>query len=120
MTARAPDAPRVRYIGFRLEADVPVSRNAFIDAIRDTGRAVNPEGFEAANPWLTRYDGKLGILRCHHTHVDEARALLGAIATVQGPDGAVDVQVTTLATSGTIRTLTDKALRDLKDKGKRR
>lgn len=120
MTARAPGAARVRYIGFRLRSDEPVSRQGLIAAIRRTGRRIDAEGFEAAEPWLTRYDGELGIVRCHHTHVDVTRAILDALDVAPADDHETSVSVQTLATSGTIRSLTDKTLKGLRDTGRRR
>lgn len=116
--ARSAGDPRVRYIGFRLHTERPVDRKALIEAIRRTGRRF--EGAEAAAPWLTRYDGTLGVVRCIHAGVAVTRKILDAIEEVPVDGASVPVRVETLATSGTIRTLTEGPLKELKDTGKRR
>lgn len=119
--ARAPGEPRVRYIGFRLDAapdaSARVDRRSLIEALRRAGRDL--EGYDAAQPWLTRFDGRLGIVRSTHTGTDTVRTLLARVDRIQVEGKEVPVKIEPLATSGTIRTLTDGPLKGLTDTGRR-
>lgn len=119
MARRAGD-PKVRYIGFRMASDRAVPRQALIAAIKRTGRALDRDAFESAEPWLTRYDGQRGIVRCHHHGADFTRTLLNAVEKVRIDDDEVPVDLETVGTSGTIRALVTKHLPDLEDLGRRR
>lgn len=106
--ARQAGDPRVRYIGFKIAQD-GVSRNRIIEEIRRTGRALDPKAFEAASPWLTRYDGTHGIVRCTHTGVATTRRILETIRLDEG-------RIETVGTSGTIRGLVSKHLPELAER----
>ena len=86
---------RQRYILFSVEGEA--TRRDLIRAINDAYQAVHAEG-EA--PWLTVYTGRMGIVRCRHTMKDETIQLLNDITG--------DFSVTTLQTSGTIKTLKEQ------------
>ena len=53
---------------------------------------------------LIRFDGAAGILKCNHLEKENAIMLLKSIKKI----GSKDVEVTTIATSGTIRYLVKK------------
>ena len=118
--ARKAGDPKVRYIGFRVEAPEPLPRQAMIQAIQATGRATDAVRFEAAGVWLTRFDGKRGVLRCAHPGAGFAREVLNAVMTVPVSGRAIPVTIQTVGTSGTIRALTLRDLPDLEDAGSRR
>lgn len=54
--------------------------------------------------YLTRFNGKQGILRCKHTEKESAITLLQSIDKIK--DRSVTIK--TIATSGTIKTLLKK------------
>ena len=116
--ARSAGDPKVRYIGFRLTSARPVSRRALIEAIRRAG-SDHPRA-AAAEPWLTRFDGSLGIVRCHHPGADATRTLLAGLAVVDEGGDEVPVSIETLQTAGTIRSLAEGRLKALQDTGRRR
>lgn len=106
-----PDIARARYVAFRVQAKRGLGRPAVIAAIRAAARRLGPEA-EAAKPWLTRFDGSRGILRCEHTGKEAAIAVLRAVRDVDG----LEVHVETVGTSGTIAGCVRKFLPDLEDR----
>ncbi len=58
-------------------------------------------------PWLVLMEGNRGLLRCAHTHRDEAVRLLRSL---ENPEG-LGRPVRTLGTSGTIRKARERYLR---------
>lgn len=81
--------PRYRYVLFRVTS-APLSRGQFVTALRRAG---------GAEVWLTRFEGRHGILRCPRGQEAAASRLLS--------EGLrrVGVDVETLSTSGTIAAL---------------
>lgn len=111
--ARGPGDPRVRYIAVRVQGNESLSRRGLIDAIRATGRRVQGEDFEQETGiWLTRYKHDQAIIRCHHTHTQSVRALLEQVENDTAGD---PLSLTPIATSGTIRALTEKHVPGLKE-----
>jgi RNase P/RNase MRP subunit POP5 len=90
--------PRYRYLLFRVRSPGALSRNEFVQALRRAG------GGDRA--WLTRFDGRHGILRCPRGKETEMRRFLEE----QLPSTGVEVE--TLSTSGTIAAL-ERRHRDL-------
>ena len=76
---------RTRYLAFQVEGG-PVSRGGL--------GAVLPVAAK-----LTRFDGAFGIVRCTHRDLEAVRGVLNAEHRV----GSKDVRLSTVATSGTIR-----------------
>lgn len=107
-----PDVGRARYVAFRVQAPRPLTRPGLIDAIRAAVQRLGP-GAEKAKPWLTRFDGRRGILRCEHMGKEAAIEVLRAVRDVDG----LGVQVETVGTSGTIAGCVRKFLPDLEDRG---
>lgn len=101
--------PRYRYIAFRVHADTRPDRDTIIQAIQ---RTADRHGLRAAEPWLTRFNGEYGILRCLRGHQKDATRLLEAIDTVGDEETAVRVEP--LSTSGTIASLQRKVLRHVR------
>ncbi len=82
---------RQRYVLFAVQGDA--TRRDLIRAINDASRGRT----DGEVPWLTVYTGSTGIVRCRHTKKEETIRLLNDISA--------DFSVTTLQTSGTIKTL---------------
>lgn len=108
MAARAePQATRARgertrYVAFAVESAASPDRAAFIAAVREASEARGPGFAERVKPWLTRFDGRVGILRCAHTGKEDAIRLLESLRAVNAGGRRVEVRVRTLGTSGTI------------------
>lgn len=119
MARRAGD-DKVRYVAFRVEVDQDVPRQAMIQAIQQAGRHLDAEGFDAADVWLTRFDGARGIVRCRHRGAAFTRELLGGLDHISIAKIDVPVRVETVGTSGTIRAVVQRHLPDLEDQGQRR
>ena len=60
---------------------------------------------------LIRFDGVAGILKCNHLEKENAIMLLKSIKKI----GSKDVEVVTIATSGTIRSLVKKHMANFID-----
>jgi RNase P/RNase MRP subunit POP5 len=86
---------RHRYIAFEVEAPEPPSAQEVIQALRRQARNFPRE----VRPWLVLMEGRRGLLRCAHTHKEEAIMLLRSL----GASEALGHPVRTLGTSGTIR-----------------
>lgn len=92
---------RGRPVGRAVTVRDKVGRTRYV-AFRLRGGSVRRDELGAAlPPWarLTRFDGTHGLVRCLHTQRDELVAHLTGLRRV----GARDVEVETLATSGTLR-----------------
>jgi RNase P/RNase MRP subunit POP5 len=98
--------PRPRYLAFEVKAASPVSRRAFANALK--GRARHEAWPDADGPHLTRYAYPHGIVRVEHTRSAACRALLAAITWAVEGGARVELAVTTLSTSGTLKALTDR------------
>ncbi|MDH3365840.1 MAG: hypothetical protein OEM29_07575 [Thermoplasmata archaeon] len=96
-----------RYIAFQVDCERNISRRDFVGTLLDIGRG-SPvrDSFK-----LTVFERGLGILKVPHRLKDDAIALLGSVVSVNG----VRCEVTTLKTSGTIRTLKERYLVDGKE-----
>lgn len=103
--------PRYRYIAFRVHAkqDARPDREAMIHAIQ---RTADRHSMRQAEPWLTRFNGEYGILRCLRGHESAAARLLEAISAVGDDDAPVRVEP--LSTSGTIAGLKRTVLRHVR------
>jgi len=89
--------PRYRYIAFRVDGPRAFTEDEVLQAIRAL-----PD-----RPWLVGFSGVAGLVRCVHLRKEETIEALRGMIRVAG----VDVRVTTLGTSGTIRRATSKYLR---------
>jgi RNase P/RNase MRP subunit POP5 len=86
-----------RYIAFSVDCERNVSRHDMVGALLDAGR-----GSPARDNFrLTVFEHGLGILKVPHRLKEDAIAMLVSVDSVNG----VRCEVTTLKTSGTIRTL---------------
>lgn len=94
---------RHRYIAFEVQGGRPPSAQEVIQALRRQARTFPRE----VKPWLVLMEGTRGLLRCAHTHREEAIRLLRSLETPEG----LGRPVRTLGTSGTIRKAKEKYLR---------
>lgn len=97
---------RKRYIAFQIQSSTIFQRNQVIKAIQKTCYEHYDQPCTTYDFFLTRYKDNIGILRCYHTEKDRAIELLTSINTIQQQS----VTITTIATSGTIKTLIKKHL----------
>lgn len=103
--------PRYRYVAFRVHAptDAHPDRDEMIQAIQSTA---DRQDLRSIEPWLTRFNGEYGILRCLRGHEKPAARLLESVKEA-GADGK-RVRIEPLSTSGTIAGLQRKVLRDVR------
>lgn len=98
---------RPRYILFRISSDNKlflISRNDMIAALRSFCMQLFNCSLKEKKFYLTRFNGEQGILRCVHTEKQLAITLLQSITNINDQH----VTVTTISTSGTIKTLIKK------------
>ncbi len=91
---------RNRYILFQLGTCEHISRKDMIRGIRDSFRDAPVEP-----PWLMRFNGRFGIVRCSHLLKDDTVRSMSGEMTLNG----TAVNVETHLTSGTIKALLSKA-----------
>ncbi len=91
---------RWRYIAFKIDGAESLSRNDFLDAMLFTSRK-SPLGDSFR---ITVFENNFGILKVPHRLKDEAIKVLGSVDSIRGSPS----KVTTLRTSGTIKTLKTK------------
>ncbi len=101
MSGRA-ERPRWRYIAFTVECKLRVRRNDFLSAFISHARG---SGLEDSFR-ITVFEPSVGILKVPHTEKDLAVRLLASMKDIRGEP----CTVTTLRTSGTIKTLKEKYL----------
>lgn len=101
--------PRHRHVAFRVEADRSPTRGEMAGAIRAVFAGLHGrDALDAAEPWLTVFQGDRGLVRVAHTHDRELIEALRRIRWV-GDEGN-RCTVTTLGTSGTIRAARERYL----------
>lgn len=93
---------RYRYIAFRVDSDVPPARNDFLSSLlsKSRGTALG-DRFR-----ITVFEPEVGILKVPHKLKEDAIEVLSSVDSVRGRP----CRVTTLRTSGTIKTLKEKYL----------
>ncbi|HPE63762.1 MAG TPA: Rpp14/Pop5 family protein [Methanothrix sp.] len=96
---------RRRYIAFELEAEGRVRGGDLMAEIRAAQTSLFGD-LGAANNRLRMitFDGRFGLLRCHHTRTEECRALLATVSSVVGARAAIRVR----GISGSIKAATEK------------
>jgi RNase P/RNase MRP subunit POP5 len=98
---------RPRYILFSISSEdtlFQISRNDMIACLRLYCKKLFNYSLKEKNFFLTRFNGNQGILRCKHTEKESAIILLQSIPKINDQP----VTITTIATSGTIKTLLKK------------
>ena len=91
---------RWRYIAFKIDGAGSLSRSDFLNAMLFTSRK-SPLGDSFR---ITVFENNFGILKVPHKLKDEAINILGSVNSIRGSPR----KVTTLKTSGTIKTLKAK------------
>jgi RNase P/RNase MRP subunit POP5 len=96
MPSKAP-GERYRYIAFSIEGEPTFARNDFLDSLIHVAR-----GTPLANSFrITVFEDNFGILKVPHLLKEEAIATLSKMDSIRG----AECKVSTLRTSGTIKTL---------------
>jgi len=98
---------RPRYILFSITADttvLPIQRHEMIAALKSYCQLLFGCSVKNKNIFLTRFNGVNGIVRCQHTEKQHTIRLLQSIQTINHKP----VQIQTIATSGTIKSLIQK------------
>lgn len=98
--------PHWRYVAFRIHGETPLSRRSVQNAVLGRARREGVADDEA--PQLTRYEWPHAIVRVHHFHLAAVRDWLPRITWAVEAAARVPVQVETLSSSGTIKTLTQR------------
>ena len=100
---------RKRYIGFAIkQKDNSFDKNEIINEIRTQCTTLFNKNYRELGLYLVRFNGEQGILRCKHTEKENAIKLLNSIKKVSSKN----VEIETLGTSGTIKTLIRKHMDD--------
>lgn len=95
--AKAHERPRYRYVLFKIQKPPGPQRQQFLERLR---RAVSVhDRFQSDEPWLTRYDQRVGILRCLRGHEKSLRVVIDERLAKQG------IPAESISTSGTIAAL---------------
>lgn len=103
---------RWRYIAFKIEGERCFARGDFLGALMKAARATNlQDSFR-----ITVYEGDFGILKVPHRFKEDAIEALNSVDSVRG----VPAKVTSLKTSGTIKTLKEKYAGLIREGGARR
>ncbi len=94
---------RFRYIHFLLKATDSASftKKEVLHALRQQCQHESSISWRDGRFYLIRYDHPQGILRCKHTIVDEAIALLHSLSSI----ATTPVSIETKRISGTIKSL---------------
>lgn len=98
---------RPRYILFSISADesiLPIQRHQMIAALRLYCSSLYDCVLKDKKIYLTRFNGEKGIVRCTHTEKQSTIQLLQSIKKINYKS----VDITTIATSGTIKSLLKK------------
>lgn len=102
---------RKRYIAVVVLSDAPIQRNAFINAVSYAGCSLLGDvGFSKCGISVLGFEGNIGIVKCRHTAVSEAIAVLAFITNVDGQA----VVVRSAGVSGTVKGAETKYLLNVK------
>lgn len=96
---------RKRYIVFEVISEKDVSKNDLLAAIRSAETTLFGDiGSSLSRLRLISFDGRFGLLRCAHTRIEESRAALATVYSINRTRAAIRV----LGVSGTIKAATEK------------
>jgi len=96
---------RKRYLVFELLAKNEISRDELAKEIVSASHSLYGDiGVSRINPRLVDFNGKSGILRCAQDKVNEARAILATVNSINGMPLALRV----VGVSGTIKAAKEK------------
>jgi RNase P/RNase MRP subunit POP5 len=99
---------RNRYIAFIIHTknEIDLQRNEVIKSIQQHCYQTYQKSCKSYGFFVTRFQNNTGILRCNHTEKNRAITLLRSIQHVN----TKKVEIETLGTSGTIKSLIKKHL----------
>jgi ribonuclease P/MRP protein subunit POP5 len=101
---------RRRYVAFEIDSEDPVSERDLGSEIYSSQLSLFGDLGAARNRLkLVWFDGCYGLLRCHHTSIEETRAVLATIYSVGGIRASIRVK----GVSGTIKAATEKYIPQL-------
>ncbi|MBN2065581.1 MAG: Rpp14/Pop5 family protein [Candidatus Thermoplasmatota archaeon] len=98
---------RQRYIGFQINIQTkqpPIDRSTMIATLRQQCRRQFNTDCKMLGIYLTKFNGKQGIVRCSHREKDRTIQMLTSISKI----ASYTVAIETLGTSGTIKSLMKK------------
>jgi len=99
---------RHRYIGFSLKSDNNISKASFINEIKKQCKLKLEQDSSKIGLRLIKFDEKFGIIKCNHLQKENVIKLLNSIKKI----GNYEVDICTIATSGTVRSLIKKYLKN--------
>ncbi len=103
---------RRRYLAFELLGEGDVGAKDLFKEIKSSQNSLFGDSGTAKNRIkMIFFDGRFGILRCHHASVWETRAILASIYSVQG----IRVLIRTKGVSGSIKAATEKYIPQLSE-----
>lgn len=101
---------RKRYMAFEVLSAEKIDRSELINEIWSSASSLLGDvGANACNLWVLNFDGQRGIIRCAHDRTSMVRAALATINRVHG----VRVGIHVLGTSGTVKKITEKFMRQV-------
>ena len=97
---------RRRYVGFIISSSKKtyIDKSEMIRELREQCRVLFDKDCKEMGIYLTRFDGKKGIVRCNHLEKDNTIKLLRSIKKISNSQ----VKIETVGTSGTIKSLVKK------------
>ncbi|MFO8077668.1 MAG: Rpp14/Pop5 family protein [Thermoplasmatota archaeon] len=95
---------RKRYVGFIITSQQNITREQMIRHLQHHCYHLFGKSCKTYGIFLTRFTGKKGIVRCHHTAKTETITLLQSITQIKD----TTVSIKTIGTSGTIKSLLRK------------
>ena len=101
---------RKRYMAFEVLSAEKIDRSELINELWSSASSLLGDvGANLCNLWVLNFDGQRGIIRCAHDRTSLARAALATINSVHG----VRVGIHVLGTSGTVKKITEKFMRQV-------
>jgi RNase P/RNase MRP subunit POP5 len=95
---------RKRYIAFKIiQKNGQIAKEDFIQLVRNAFLKEGKDFYREARPWMIRFEGTKGILRCDHKTKDKAIELLNRMKFCNHDRADSSLRVETVGTSGTIK-----------------
>jgi RNase P/RNase MRP subunit POP5 len=101
---------RRRYIVFKVTGEER-DKLGFDNLVWSVKKSFDEAGggiLEKARPWIIRFDGENGILRCSHLVKKEAISVMNSTVLYSKGNKKIDAKIKTVGTSGTIKRATTK------------
>ncbi len=84
---------RRRYLAFEVDSEEEIGQKELTMEIYSTQLSLFGDMGASQNRLrLISFDGKFGLLRCRHKHIDETRVILAAIYSINGIRAALRVK----------------------------